>query len=248
MIDTIQILLSRLSDAFATQREAVCFYQIGSSVLQSQARDVDILLVDLETTGPSHESSFYNLRKWIGSETPLRGTFDGTSPEDKDIILNGIQDVRAMANSVEIIPSFSIGPVDMSTLPEHATLLHVTGPLSKPDVDVFFRVLPFHGLAFLALNRCLCGQPLYSICDRPHVTFNDMVEWNTLLLTRGLAAENQIEKEKCGRKMLLTRFLFEAVSNPYEDTAQFWAGHAGTSASGMDDFLKYLHCVTTQAG
>ncbi len=197
----------------------LCIYRVGSSLYRVDQRghDVDLLLVRPNSQGQIHHSALLNLRDRMLAGQALAGAFDATDSETKLSLATAARGCTTR-DETDLVVQCRIGPVPQPQTDRPTIYVHVCGPLTCVDNQTFFDLLPFHGLAFAALNRCLRGRSLTEVVTPPRPSRQDLNRWNQTIERRIMSANSVEALMKVLRKLFLNCLLFKGVTNPYEST------------------------------
>ena len=179
--------------------------QVGSSLLwPNEANDVDFLVVDSELTGVRNRLKRAIDQVLIGS--PISPGFDPSSATLRSEVAS-VCSLVSEDIAFQVQPRFVFGPV-AGARRRGPILLHFCGELSVEEIEFLFDALPFHGLAFHALNKCLAGHSVPSLTKKPMPSLNAYCSWVSVMAAR--ATESAIEhvQRKLAKRILLCKELF----------------------------------------
>ena len=188
-------------------------YQVGSSIsTPHKSNDLDILIIGSQDQKSKFNSKIDFLRKKIFENKALSGSFDATN-ENIKITINSIATMLSKKYGLKILPEYVIGPTKIKI---NCFCIQICGPMPLCDYQHLFKMLPFHALAFFAQNKPLLGPRLSEILTSPSPSLQEYKEWQYAIFKRLKIVTSDSEKIKIIKKILLTKYLFDGILQPYE--------------------------------
>lgn len=220
-------------------------YQVGTSVLwPNSANDVDLLVIGAQNNkNPPLDNDFVKTIETIRSGGIPESPFDASSPYLRNTISKAVETV-SQESDIKIKAYYAVGPLPQNLDNESNKIaIHICGTLSKKEAAYFFERLPFHGLAFFAVNCKLCGKKLSETFKKPNPTQQEYSELIAALFNRAKRNASKIEKYNCAKKIVLTRYLYEESMQPYEKTRKFMNGKSKhyNNTSSKEALLNYAY-------
>jgi hypothetical protein len=206
-----------LLNPFGTNK-FVGIYHVGSSILNVEtSNDIDILLIADNDYPISYSNAIKNLRDQIFRNNAINGAFDATDEKTKDLLAG-----YAAKSNANFKFEYAVGPMrnqfgEEKTMENFSALFHICGPMKLSDYELFFKIFPFHALAFLNLNRTIFGVKLNKILFAPSPSMMDYEKWQCSNFQRLGKISNDSKKFKVLKTMILTKYLFEASKNAYNE-------------------------------
>jgi len=199
---------------FKNKTEYSGMYQVGSSIsTPHKSNDLDILIIGSQDQKNKFNFKIDFLRKKIFENKALSGSFDATNKNIK-IMINSITTMLSKKYGLKILPKYAIGPTKIKI---NCFCIHICGPMPLCDYQHLFEMLPFHALAFFVQNKPLFGPQLTEILTSPAPSLQEYKEWQYVNFERLKIGTSDPEKIKFVKKILLTKYLFYGVLQPYEE-------------------------------
>lgn len=217
----LRLLSDALDAAIRTADPQMAAFQVGSSLRSVTCFPVDL---DLWFIKPNCGRRTFlphidNLRRCMNEGRSGEGIFDATDDYTRTFLTAGLTGI--LSPSISTVLQFAIGPVPQPRTFTPTIYIQVCGPLSREENDYFFSRFPFHGRAFLCLNRPFgTAPPLAHLVRKPEVTFEELRQWTEFLRIRAQKIVDLRLREKCLRKILLNYTAYLGDGDIYDRAEQ----------------------------
>lgn len=237
-------ILSALTNKFSQLHPYIAIFLIGSSShnLAQSPKDLDLLLVDIESAEPRNEAQLRRLLECMRFGDPFAGAFDATDVSLRNSFDQLIHSALDSQSSIQVDISFAFGPAKGEiAIPDTSLHIHVAGPLTKADLRTFDSLFPFHALDFLQNHKSLIGPPLCNLIRETRPSIYDLTFWDEILLRRFNNAPTDAVQRKWLTRIIQHRMVVPAYVAKHSPLLKHCSSAVDTSDSdGMRKMIQDL--------
>jgi hypothetical protein len=229
---------------FPLLHQSLAVYVIGGAAAAQRdaPKDFDLLLIRHRIRKSQNQQRLRRLVQAMASGDPFNAAFNSTSVQVRATIDRIAKHVCPKFSGLNITMSCAFGPARGEVrIPDSTLHIHVAGPITKGDLEILERVMPFHAASFLHQHRKLVGPPLATLLSGRQPTLRDLVYWDEILIRRVANAPTPAQANKWIKRMIANR----AFVNPYKDTyrnllVKFEMLSKSSRGAMFDSFLETL--------